>query len=184
MNKKLQKTTFAISLALALLIPVTTNSTATPETILAASCSDQASMHILTTKYRVPEHRAYSIVTAVDNATTEGTYPPKTLVYALMRHESEFNPRANHMGNIGILQINANANKMRPADLFDIEKSVEHAVRILRENYQRTRSAYGAIVAYNVGLGRYLSSPFRSAYANRVTATATGFDQTLQSACY
>ncbi len=87
---------------------------------------------------------------------------PKELILAIIKQESNFNPRAYNKNkdgteDRGLMQVNYqhNIRLMReygitdPDQLFDIETNIELGARILYENFQRFGNWPMAVKAYN-----------------------------------
>ncbi len=87
---------------------------------------------------------------------------PKDLILAIIKQESNFNPRAYNKNkdgteDRGLMQVNYqhNLRLMReygitdPNQLFDIETNIELGARILYENFQRFGNWAMAVKAYN-----------------------------------
>ncbi|WPM32573.1 lytic transglycosylase domain-containing protein [Hydrogenobacter sp. T-2] len=87
---------------------------------------------------------------------------PKELIYAIIKQESNFNPKAYNKNkdgteDRGLMQVNYqhNLRLMReygitdPNQLFDIETNIELGARILYENFQRFGNWAMAVKAYN-----------------------------------
>ncbi len=87
---------------------------------------------------------------------------PKELIYAIIKQESGFNPKAYNKNkdgteDRGLMQVNYqhNLRLMKeygitdPNQLFDIETNIELGARILYENFQRFGNWAMAVKAYN-----------------------------------
>ncbi len=87
---------------------------------------------------------------------------PKELIYAIIKQESNFNPKAYNKNkdgteDRGLMQVNYqhNLRLMReygitdPDQLFDIETNIELGARILYENFKRLGNWVMAVKAYN-----------------------------------
>ena len=101
-----------------------------------------------------PESR-YELHVDAALAATREVYPvPKALVFAVMRQESAFDPKAvSKVGARGLMQLmpyNAEKVGMDPKDLFDPPKNILAGVRLLAALLRYYKGdVISALVAYN-----------------------------------
>ncbi len=99
---------------------------------------------------------------------------PVRLAHAIVRHESNYNPRVRgRQGEIGLGQIKCQTARGvgftgNCSNLYDPETNLTYSMRYLREALNRTNNnECHAATLYNAGLG---ASPRSSAYCKKVTA--------------
>lgn len=128
---------------------------------------------VLETEHGVPIHLADRIEATL-RKVMPGTKLPTPLVLAIMKIESEFNPRAkSSAGAVGLMQVMPrwHVDRVReisnkPAltfndvrkELLDVETNIEAGVSILAECYNRYNSLTAAAQCYNGGPPRAESS--------------------------
>jgi len=102
-----------------------------------------------------------SIINKVEEVSFKYSIP-KELILAIIKHESNFNPKAYNKNkdgteDRGLMQVNYQHNlKLMqqygisdPDQLFDVDTNIELGARILYENYKRFGNWVMAVKAYN-----------------------------------
>lgn len=90
---------------------------------------------------------------------TEGGFPSKLDILAIIEVESNFRPHAQDSvsPSMGLMQINVDAHRVKPKDMKDPEKNIKKGSDILRLYRELVGSDNAAIVAYNAGIGGVLN---------------------------
>jgi hypothetical protein len=142
---------------------------------------DQTQEVLVLNLYRdfgVESKLAHRIVRAAREASV-ATQTPLTLLLAVMAVESEFNPAARNMNDVGLMQVNLRyhpqeARNLKSADeLPKIDNNVTMGARILRRYMdEESGNVYPALRRYN-GLGK------TNHYPERVLIAKSRFDRLL-----
>jgi soluble lytic murein transglycosylase-like protein len=92
-------------------------------------------------------------------------FPKREDIMAIIAVESRFEPKSQHKGSVGLMQVNRSANKrLIEGNLFDTEENIRVGVLILRTYYLALGNARAAVLAYNSGIGGYLKGAKNQSY--------------------
>lgn len=151
-GKKEAPTTSFHDLFRELLTPETNEETETMRLSLPLMTSEETKAP--TYKASVPLHKD-TIHQWIDKAAAKYDVDPK-LIYAVIRHESNFNPQAkSRVGAMGLMQLMPSTARMLGVqDAFDPQQNIEGGTKYLRQLLDRYDGNMAlALAAYNAGPG-------------------------------
>jgi len=122
-------------------------------------------------KYRVSQNMVNDIV-ALAHHYEDDVFPKAIDILAVIAVESSFNPRAvsqlRRDPARGLMQVRPGVWGIDPNDLATIEQQIRAGAKILKHYYQKTKSAEGALHAYNMGITNYRRGKTNPRYVNKV----------------
>jgi hypothetical protein len=120
-------------------------------------------------RFKKPEEFARRIVT-VANKYARPDFPRAEDILAIIAVESTFNTNARYRGSWGLMQIEAKSHRKQYVgeSLTNVETNIRVGSEVLSQYYEITKSKQGAIVAYNVGIGNFLSGHKNRPYLKKV----------------
>ncbi|MGG3999363.1 lytic transglycosylase domain-containing protein [Anoxybacillus kestanbolensis] len=151
-GKKEAPTTSFHDLFRELLTPETNEETETMRLSLPLMTSEETK--VPTYKASAPLHKD-TIHQWIDEAAAKYDVDPK-LIYAVIRHESNFNPQAkSRVGAMGLMQLMPSTARMLGVqDAFDPQQNIEGGTKYLRQLLNRYDGNIAlALAAYNAGPG-------------------------------
>jgi soluble lytic murein transglycosylase-like protein len=113
------------------------------------------------------------LVLEIANRESFEDFPKAIDIISVARIESSFNPKARNKDSKGIMQVNYGS--------YNLEKNMLSGISILREYYLKLGSPQAAIIAYNIGIGNYLSKKFLKSghvYYNRFKTHRSLYEKT------
>ncbi len=97
------------------------------------------------------------------------TFPSNKLLLAIAATESSFRLDAQSSSSVGLMQINYSAHNLEKEKMFNINKNVKQAIKVLKKYHHRCNGDLKCtLISYNVGFTGYKKGRGSIKYYNKV----------------